>query len=240
VLSYDGTDYLGWQSQPGGRTVQDVVREAARRILGETPRVTGASRTDAGVHALRQTASLTTTATLPAADLRRALNAVLPGDVRVMEAADAAAGFDARRAAIGKRYAYLIDNAPVPTPFLRRFAWAIPRPLDVVAMREALGRLVGRHDFAGFCAAAGRAGYSVCHVRAARLVRRKDRLAVVLSADHYLHHMVRNIVGTLVAIGRDGRDPAWVGEILASRDRRRAGVTAPAHGLTLVRVLYPE
>src|SRR5437867_1883447 len=145
-----------------------------------------------------------------------------------------------RRAATGKRYAYLIDVGAVANPLLRRYAWHIPQQLDVDAMRRALAPLRGRHDFGAFCAAPGRAKDPVCIVRALHVVRRKERLAVLVSADRYLHHMARNIVGSAVAVGRGGHDADWLGAVRASRDRTRAGPTAPAQGLALVRVLYPR
>jgi tRNA pseudouridine38-40 synthase len=240
VLSYDGTDYHGWQVQPRARTVQGVLLEAARRRFGPETRVTGASRTDAGVHALRQVASLTTAARVPSLGIRGALNADLPRDIRVLDVREASAGFDARRAATGKRYAYLIDVGAVASPLLLRYAWHIPQQLDVDAMRRALAPLRGRHDFGAFCAAPGRATDPVCVVRALHVVRRKERLAVLVSADRYLHHMARNIVGSAVAVGRGGHDADWLGVVRASRDRTRAGPTAPAQGLSLVRVLYPR
>jgi tRNA pseudouridine38-40 synthase len=238
VLAYDGTAYAGWQTQPDALTVQGVLTLALRALLGAGTRVTGASRTDAGVHALGQVASLRTTGTLPTASLRAALNAALPPDIRVVDVGEAPPGFDARRAALGKRYAYLIDNGPVPSPLLRRWAWHVRQPLDVVAMRRALVALRGRHDFSAFCAASGRQASPACAIRALHVVRRKHRLAVLVSADRFLHHMVRNIVGSTVAVGRSARPPGWLGEVLATRDRRHAGPTAPAHGLTLLRVLY--
>jgi tRNA pseudouridine38-40 synthase len=240
VLSYDGTDYHGWQIQAGARTVQGTLTEAVRARFGADTRVTGASRTDAGVHALGQVVSLTTEARITAAGLRGALNADLPRDIRVLDAREAPAGFDARRAAAGKRYAFLIDNGPIANPLLARYAWHIPQALDVGAMRRALVALRGRHDFGAFCAAPGRETNPVCVVRALHVIRRKERIALLLSADRYLHHMVRNIVGSAVAIGRGVRDTAWLDAIRASRDRTQAGPTAPAQGLALVRVLYPR
>ena len=238
MLSYDGTDYHGWQVQAGARTVQGTLVAAARARFGADTRITGASRTDAGVHALGQVASLTTGARITAVGLRGALNADLPRDIRVLDALEAPSGFDARRAAIGKRYAFLIDNGPIANPLLSRYAWHIPQPLDLSAMRRALMALRGRHDFGAFCAAPGREKDPVCVVRAIHVIRRKERLAVVLSADRYLHHMARNIVGSAVAVGRGARDAEWLGAVRASRDRTRAGQTAPAQGLVLVRVVY--
>jgi tRNA pseudouridine38-40 synthase len=239
VLSYDGTDFHGWQVQPDAPTVQGTVLEAARRFLGPAPRVVGASRTDAGVHALRQTASLSIMASLDAAAVHGALNAALPPSIRVLSVAEAAAGFDARRAALGKRYAYLVDNGAVPAPLWRRVAWHVAAPLDVDAMRRALAPLRGRHDFSAFCAAAGAAAPPVCTVHALHVVRRRERVAVLVSADRFLHHMVRTIVGSAIEVGRGARRDDWLGEVLASRERARAGPTAPAQGLVLVRVRYP-
>jgi tRNA pseudouridine38-40 synthase len=239
VLAYDGTDFRGWQVQPDAPTVQGALLEAARRFLGADPRVIGASRTDAGVHALRQTASLTIAAALDAPAVQGALNAALPPSIRVVGVAEAPAGFDARRAATGKRYAYIIDNGAVADPLWRRLAWHVPAPLDDGAIRAALRSLLGRHDFSAFCAAPGRDAQPVCHVRAVHVVRRRARVVVLVSADRFLHHMVRNVVGSAVEVGRGARSVGWLAQTLASRDRTRAGPTAPAHGLVLVRVRYP-
>jgi len=220
--------------------VQGAVLGAARRFLGDDARLIGASRTDAGVHALGQTASLTTAATLAPAAVQAALNAALPASVRVLDARDAPAGFDARRAAAGKRYVYLIDNGAVADPLRRRFALHVPGPLDVGAMRVALGSMRGRHDFSAFCAAPGRDAEPMCRVHAVHVLRRRDLVAVAVSADRFLHHMVRNLVGSAIEVGRGARPSAWMRDVLASRDRRLAGPTAPAHGLVLVRVRYPR
>jgi tRNA pseudouridine38-40 synthase len=224
--------------QPERPTVQGLVRDACARILGGPVRLTGASRTDAGVHALRQVASLTTTGLLAPSQLARGLNALLPDAVRVLDAVLAPASFDARRSALGKRYLYLIDRGPVAHPLWRRFAWHPRFPLDVAAMRSALPSIRGKHDFSAFCAAPGRGRTPMCTMRSARLIAEGDRLALAFSADSFLHHMIRNIVGSLVEIGRGARAPSWMSEILAGRDRARSGPTAPAHGLMLVRVLY--
>ena len=238
TLAYDGTDFFGWQRQPTAPTIQAALAAACERILGAPTRVMGASRTDAGVHALRQVASLSTTSTLEPRALGRALNAVLPPAIRVGDVSEASAGFDPRRSARGKRYAYLIDAGSVADPFLRRYAWHLPIPLDHAAMRQGLATLRGTRDFSAFCAAAGRERSPICSVRSARLASRKGRLVVLLSADRFLHHMVRNIVGSLVDVGRGARRAEWIGDVLAGGDRTRAGATAPAHGLVLVRVMY--
>jgi tRNA pseudouridine38-40 synthase len=240
VLAYDGTGYAGWQVQPSVPTVQGVLAAAARRLLGPDARVVGASRTDAGVHALRQVASMATASSLAPGAVQAALNAALPPDVRVVACQEAGPGFDARRMAWGKRYAYLIDNGPVANPLLGRHAWHVRARLDARAMRRALALLRGRHDFSAFRAAPGRGQPPVCVVRAVHVRLRRDRLAILISADRFLHHMARNIVGSAVAVGRGARPPEWLAEVLAGRDRTRAGPTAPAQGLTLLRVLYRE
>jgi tRNA pseudouridine38-40 synthase len=238
VLAYDGTGFHGWQIQRDAATVQGELVEAARHLFRGQIRVTGASRTDAGVHALGQTVALAAESSLPPATVLAALNARLPREIRVMSAADADPGFDPRRSARGKRYAYLIDNGAVPSPLLLRYAWHRPGRLDLAGVRAALLALRGRHDFGAFCAAPGRDVEPTCVVRALHVCRRKALVAIVISADRFLHHMVRNIVGSAVEVGRGVRDPGWLGEVLASRDRARAGPTAPAQGLTLLRVVY--
>ena len=223
--------------QPDAPTVQGAVLEAARRFLGADARVTGASRTDAGVHALRQTASLSTQATLAPPAVQAALNAALPPSVRVLDAREAPPGFDARRAAAGKRYLYLLDNGPVAAPLLRRFAWHVPGALDLDALRGALAAIRGRHDFGAFCAAPGRDADPVCHVQAVRVLRRRALVAVLIS-DEVPHHVMQEPVGSAVEVGRGARPVAWMAQVLTSRDRTRAGPTAPAHGLVLIRVRY--
>ena len=238
TLAYDGGRFHGWQTQPAGPTIQGALTDACARVLGPPVRVVGASRTDAGVHALGQVASVWTGSSLPAATLGRALNALLPEDVRVVDAREAPPGFDARRRAAAKRYLYLFDVGPVADPFFRHFAWHVPARLDVPTMAKALPALRGRHDFSAFCASPGRERTPVCTLPSLRLVPRRQRLALVVSGDRFLHHMVRNIAGSLVEVGRGARPPEWIGEVLVGRDRTRAGPTAPARGLLLLRVLY--
>lgn len=238
VLAYDGTGFHGWQTQPDVPTVQGALVEAARQLFPGDLRVIGASRTDAGVHALGQTVALTARSSLPAGAVLAALNAHLPREIRVISAADAEAAFDARRSAVGKRYLYLIDNGAVPAPLLLRYAWHVPGRLDLAALRAALVTLHGRHDFRAFCAAPGRGADPVCRVWALHVRRRKSLVALLIAADRFLHHMVRNIVGSAIEVGRGARPARWLGQALASGDRRQAGPTAPAHGLTLLRVMY--
>src|SRR5512134_3362297 len=214
TLAYEGTDLHGWQVQPGVTTVQGLLIAAAERVLGGPVKVTGASRTDAGVHAVRQVASLVTASRVSPPVLRRALNALLPPSVRVTDAREAPAGFDARRWARGKRYAYVIDRGPHADPFLRRHAWHVPFPLDAGAMAAALRVVRGKHDFSAFCAAAGRDRTPTCTIRSARIVARRHLLAVCVSGDSFLHHMVRNLVGSLVEVGRGARPAEWIADLL--------------------------
>jgi tRNA pseudouridine38-40 synthase len=200
--------------------------------------VIGASRTDAGVHALGQVASVHTRAPLAPETAMAALNARLPRDIRVLGTQAVPIGFEARRAGRLKRYGYLLATDPVRSPFLRGFAWQIGQPLDVPAMADAAAGLRGKHDFSAFCAAAGRDRDPICRVHAVRVVAQPGRVGVLISADAFLHHMVRNIVGTLVEVGLRRQPAAWVADVLAGRDRRVAGPTAPPEGLYLLRVLY--
>lgn len=225
--------------QADARTVQGTVAEALAPLAGGPVRLTGASRTDAGVHALGQVASFAVDKPLRPDVVQSALNATLPRDVRVLGARAVPAGFDARRSARLKRYGYLLARGPVAPPFLRGYAWQVPRPLDLAGMAAALACLRGKRDFSAFQAAAGRDRAPVCTVYAARLAARGGLLGVFLSADAFLHHMVRNIVGTLLEVGLGRRPAAWAGDVLEGRDRRRAGPTAPARGLYLLGVRYP-
>lgn len=219
-------------------TIQGFLTEALTRILRESVKVVGASRTDAGVHALGQVASFSTTSRLSLLAIRSGVNALVPPHIRVLEVAEAPSGFDARRWARLKRYAYLIDNGAVALPFVSRYAWHIPQPLDHSTMRTGLRGLRGKHDFSAFCAAPGLNRTPICTVFSARLICRRSLITILVSADSFLHHMVRNIVGSLVEVGRGHRSAEWIRELLVGRDRTRAGPTAPARGLTLRRVSY--
>lgn len=244
TLEYDGRGFQGWQAQGAGRrTVQGVLVEAVRRLTGETVAVRGAGRTDAGVHALGQVASLVLERSALDLDaVRDGLNAHLPGDVAVVAAEEVPDGFDARKSAIGKTYRYLIHVRPARSPLLAGRAWHRTGPLDLEAMRDAAAALVGRHDFSAFRASAGQARQPV------RAVTRLDigadpstagLLRVEVEGDGFLMHMVRIVVGTLVEVGRGRMPAAGLAEILAGRDRRAAGPTAPPEGLYLVEVRYP-
>ncbi len=239
VIEYDGTGYCGWQIQPNGRTVQGEVEAAILRVTGEAVRVAGAGRTDSGVHALGQVASLITSSRLPAPRLHAALNAVLPRDIAVLAAEDAAPSFHARFSATGRRYRYTILNRPVRPAFARWTALHVPRPLDEAAMREGARRLVGTHDFSSFACNPGEEEDPIVTVREASVERRGEIGVIELEAVSFLYKMVRTIAGTLVAVGKGTIPPAEISAILAARDRKAAFPTAPAWGLALVGVSYP-
>ncbi|MEO8076782.1 MAG: tRNA pseudouridine(38-40) synthase TruA [Acidobacteriota bacterium] len=241
TLQYDGTAYVGWQRQANGPSVQALLEDTLERIEGGRVVVHGAGRTDAGVHALAQVATVALGAAIEPARLTRALNAVLPHDVRVLGVEEVLPHFHARFSAIGKIYEYRIVNAPLVSPFLHRYVWHIAPPLDLEAMREAGKGLVGTHDFAAF---QGTRSHSTSTVRTVQAIAWDDGggydlpLVMRIEGDGFLRHMVRNIVGTLVEAGAGRALPSSVAAILGSGDRTQAGPTAPAWGLFLVRVLY--
>lgn len=239
TLAYDGTRYAGWQLQPNGPSIQAEVERALATLHKAPRRVTAAGRTDAGVHAAGQVCSFPEERPLPAVAYVKGMNALLPDDVAVVAAAAEPDGFDARRSARGKRYRYRIENRETRFPIGRAYAWQLFRPLDAAAMRAAAPVLVGRHDFAAF-----RAGDCEAH-HAVRDLGRLDvvgdgrgTVEVVVEATAFVKHMVRNLVGTLVQVGIGKRPPGWVAEVLAGRDRTRAGPTAPPQGLVLEEVFY--
>ncbi|MBO8141978.1 MAG: tRNA pseudouridine(38-40) synthase TruA [Firmicutes bacterium] len=242
VVEYDGTGFLGFQRQPRGPTVQGALEEAILALTGERVRVLGAGRTDAGVHALGQVVSFKTESRIPLDRWPWALNSRLPQAVAVKQADAADPGFHPRRDAIAKVYRYTIWNARFPSPFWARYAWHLPAPLDVDAMRRAAGYLVGRRDFAAFRAAGSTPVRSterhLMDLDVERQGEGGERVVITARADGFLYHMARNIVGTLVLVGQGRRPPEWVGQVLASRRRELAGPTAPAHGLCLLRVDY--
>jgi tRNA pseudouridine38-40 synthase len=241
TLAYEGTDFAGWQRQPGVRTVQAEI-EAALAAIEERPvTAVAAGRTDAGVHARGQVVSAAVFTALPATTILRALNVRLPHDVRVMHVADAPPGFDARRDAKGKLYHYTLAQGADPGPFVRRVVWHLPQRLDLVAMRHAAALLVGEHDFAAFQATGGDVRTTTRRVHISEVLEQPGTphyLRYRVSGTGFLRHMVRNIVGTLVDIGKGRWQPEEMAAILASRSRARAGATAPPQGLVLVRVYY--
>jgi len=241
VIEYDGTRYVGWQVQPNGPSIQAEVERALATLRKAPIRVTASGRTDAGVHALGQVVSFPEERPLPLEAYRKGMNALLPPDIAVREAALEADGFDARRSASGKRYRYRIENGRTRAPLSRHVAWQQFRPLDVGAMRAAAARLVGRHDFAAFQAADCQCEHAVRDLyRLEVLGEPGGRIDFVVEATAFVKHMVRNLVGTLVEVGLGKRAPASMDELLASGDRTRAGPTAPPQGLCLEEVFYRD
>ncbi len=238
TLEYDGTDFVGWQRQPNGRSVQEVLETALADLLGGPVTAAAAGRTDAGVHALGQVVALDAPRALPAKAYVRGLSALLPADVAVVAAEEVPDGFDPRRWATGKRYRYLVSRRASRAPLLRRTHWEVFSPVDVGSMRAAAPALLGTHDFSSFRAADCEAPHPRRTLRELSLHEDGEVLRIEVEGTAFLKHMVRNLVGSLVEVGRGKRPPGWLAEILAARDRTLAGPTAPAHGLTLVRVTY--
>ncbi|MBI3327544.1 MAG: tRNA pseudouridine(38-40) synthase TruA [Nitrospinae bacterium] len=240
VLEYDGSQYRGWQVQVDAPTVQGVLEQALAAIVGETVRVNSAGRTDSGVHALAQVVSFQSTSPLPCDALQRALNSLLPRDVAVHAVQDAPASFHARYSAQGKVYEYRILNRPVRSALRLRYVWHVPQPLHLEVMEAAAAYMRGTHDFASFQAAGSAVQSSERTLTELKIAREGDEIVLRFAADGFLRYMVRNMVGTLVEVGRGARAPADIKTILEARDRRRAGITAPPHGLYLVQVLYEK
>jgi tRNA pseudouridine38-40 synthase len=254
TVAYDGTDFYGWQRQSEKPTVQGLLESAAGKITGEEVKIFGSGRTDAGVHAANQVANFQTSCPIPCENLVKALNHLLPASVRVKEAREAASSFHARNDARSKTYRYRILLAPIASPFIARFVYHYPFPLDWEKMARAAEKFQGEHDFASFAAAGGgredsdevEAGDqsemrgSVRMIFESRLSHRPrpEMLVYEVRGSGFLHHMVRNIVGTLVEIGRGKIEPGEIEKIVAARDRSRAGPTAPAQGLCLWKVEY--
>jgi tRNA pseudouridine38-40 synthase len=239
VLEYDGFEYHGWQVQDDVPTVQGTIEATLEKILGERVRVNGAGRTDARVHALGQVASFQCFSAIPTDALQRALNSSLPRDMVVHDVQDVPTDFHARFSALGKVYAYRILNRPVRAPLRLRYAWHIPQPLDIPTVALAGAYLQGTHDFSSFQATGSEVKTTERTMMELTVTREGDEVVISCTANGYLRHMVRNIVGTLVEVGRGARQPADIKRILDGRDRQLAGATAPAHGLYLVHVLYP-
>lgn len=244
TLAYDGYEFHGWQVQPGLPTIQGALRDALARITGEEVLPQGSGRTDAGVHALAQVASCAIGSGIPAANLTVALNDILPASVRVLTVEEVPAGFHARTSARAKTYRYRIYREGICPPFLARYVYHHPYPLDEKAMRAAADVVRGEHDFTSFAAVdpeSGRgeeAGTNVRRIFCSAWERTAEELIYTVRGRGFLHHMVRNLVGTFLLVGKGTLSAADVGRILDARDRSAAGPTAPAHGLYLVNVEY--
>ncbi len=245
TLAYDGTDYVGWQTQETGRSVQATLEEAIEKITGQRSSTLASGRTDAGVHALGQVVSFRTESRLSPEVLQRALNAELPRSIAVLDAVDVHEGFHATHDALRKRYRYVIHDGPIRDVFALRYAWQYTYGrLDAAAMQRAAAALIGTHDFSSFETTGSprktsiRTVYELCVQRGRG--EGADSVTVEIEANGFLYNMVRAIVGTLVEVGRGARPESWPGEVLAAADRRRAGRTAPPQGLFLLFVAYPE
>jgi len=248
-LQYDGSAYNGWQIQPSGITIQGLLEDRLYRLTGERVRVIGAGRTDAGVHAIEQVAAFDSSSPLDLTVMKRALNALLPRDVRVMGIDEVRGDFHPRYSALSKRYFYIIVEERDMPVFVQRYVWAVGRPLDLDAMRAAAMALEGSHDFSSFRGAGCGARNPVRHVYHIGLERLEEAtffsvrfpcryIKLSIEANAFLRHMVRNIVGTLVEVGRGKIMPGAMRDILESRDRGLAGPTAPPQGLFLEGIIY--
>lgn len=238
TIAYEGTAYSGFQRQANALTVQQVLEERLAKIFGHQIKVAGAGRTDAGVHAYGQVVSLSTTGSIPTERIPLAARSVLPDDIVVTAAADMAANFHARFDAKSKIYVYRIYTAAVPDPFLRNFAWHLADAPDAALMHSAAQRTVGSHDFSAFRAAGGAPTSPVRTILATSCQENVGVIEFSFWGSGFLYHMVRNLVGTLVDVGLGRLSEADFAAILASRDRKQAGITAPAQGLYLKEVLY--
>ena len=260
ILSYDGTDFAGWQVQPGLSTVQGTLASAIGRLSGENVLPQGSGRTDAGVHALAQVASFATASSIPIENWTPALNHILPPAIRVLDVSEIPPDFHARKSAKAKTYRYRIHRCAICPPFLARYVWHYPYPLDEAAIIEAAGMVVGEHDFTSFAAVdperverlvenpkRNHEGHESPLAKAVSNVRQMffsgwaregDELVYTVRGNGFLHHMVRNLVGTFMLVGKGSVSLEDLRRILASRDRSAAGPTAPASGLFLVNVEY--
>jgi tRNA pseudouridine38-40 synthase len=244
TIAYDGTGLVGWQRQAAGISVQQLLEEALLPLDPSGPAVTAAGRTDAGVHALGQVASVTLQREIAADAVVRAINMRLPPSVRVLAAEHVRPEFHARFLAVAKTYRYRIWNAEVLSPFERPYVWHIPGPpLDVAAMSDAAARFAGTHDFAAFQGTGSDVETTVRTIFSSKVIATADPIrdgliSYEVRGDGFLRHMVRAVAGTLVEVGRGRAAPAWIEEVLASRSRTAAGRTAPAAGLFLVSVEY--
>lgn len=244
ILSYDGAEFLGWQVQPGAPTVQGTLASAIGRLTGEKVLPQGSGRTDAGVHALAQVVTFVTESSVPTENFLKALNDILPTSVRVLDAVEMPASFHARHSAVAKTYRYRIYRNTICPPFLARYVWHYPYPLDEQAMSRAAELVIGEKDFTSFAAVdaeRGREGDIVSNVRtiwSSRWERQEEELIYTVRGSGFLHHMVRNLVGTFILVGKGTLQVEDITRIIEARKRSAAGATAAASGLYLVGVEY--
>jgi tRNA pseudouridine38-40 synthase len=242
IIAYDGTDFAGWQIQPDAATVQGTLLLAIGRITGEKVLPQGSGRTDAGVHALAQVATFQTVSAIPTKNFVIALNDILPASIRVLAAEEVAPDFHPRKSAQAKTYRYRIYREAICSPFRSRYVWHYPYPLDEAVLREAASLVEGEHDFTSFAAVdpeRGREGISnVRRIFSSQWRKEACELIYEVRGNGFLHHMVRNLVGTFLLVGKRTLKSADVTRILEAKDRSAAGATAPASGLYLVNVEY--
>lgn len=238
TMAYDGTNYHGWQRQKNGITVQEVLEGVLSGVFKKETTVTGCSRTDAGVHARIYVCSFTGETTIPCDKIPFVLNTMLPPDIRAYKCEIMHEGFNARFETVTKAYEYKILNAPFMDPLLRNFAWHYPITLDFEKMRSAAKLIMGKHDFASFCAAGSVVKSTVRTVTELSLKKEGDLITVRAAADGFLYNMVRIIVGTLVYVGNGKLSEGEIAELIEKKDRRLMGITAPPQGLSLVEVNY--
>ena len=243
TIAYDGSEFSGWQVQPAAATIQGTLASAIGRITGEKVLPQGSGRTDAGVHAFAQVATLATESVVPVANFVKALNDILPASIRVLDAAEMPPDFHARKSACGKTYRYRIYRGAICPPFLARYVWHYPFPLHENSVCAAAQFVIGEHDFTSFAAVDPERGRDepVSNVRrifSSKWVREDDEFIYEVRGSGFLHHMVRNLVGTFILVGKGTLKPEDIVHILAACDRSAAGATAPASGLYLVSVDY--
>ena len=240
TIAYDGTAYSGWQAQANAVTVEGTLREAIRRLCGEEVVTIGASRTDAGVHALGNVVAFDTESPIPGENWRLALNSFLPQDIRVMRSWEAADDFHPRFNAHSKRYEYRIATDEVISPIRCRYVCGVRETLDLEAMAEGAKAFVGTHDYSAFCSAGAQTESKVRTVTRCEVYREGPEIVIGVEGDGFLYNMIRILAGTLIDMGRGAKAPESMSTILGSLDRAKAGPTAPPQGLTLVRIRYGE
>lgn len=238
TIAYDGTNYCGWQIQPNGITIEEVMNKALSKLTGEGIQVIGASRTDSGVHAMGNVAVFDTNTTIPAEKIAMALNQRLPEDIVVVKSEEVPLDFHPRYCDCSKTYEYHIINTKIPIPTERLTNYFVSYTLDFDKMREAASYLVGEHDFASFCNVRTDVESTVRTITALDILTEGNRVTIRITGNGFLYNMVRIIVGTLIRVGRGFYEPEKVKEILEAKDRKAAGVTAPAHGLMLMKIEY--
>ena len=238
TIAYDGTNYCGWQIQPNGITIEEVINKALNKLTGENVVVIGASRTDSGVHAMGNVAVFDTETTIPADRIAMAVNRILPEDIVVVKSEEVVSDFHPRYCNCEKTYEYHIVNTRIPIPTKRLTNYFVSYELDIDKMREGAEYLVGEHDFASFCNIKTDVDSTVRTVKELKILKNGDEITIRISGNGFLYNMVRIIVGTLIRVGRGFYQPEQVKEILEAKNRKAAGVTAPPHALMLMEIRY--